>query len=379
MSNQIVNIIPFYKKLNKYEISCVLFDRCNLKCKFCFEEGMRDNSIDLDYIKSIPDVLFENFQKEVKAHQLSISFVNIMFWGGELFFDGLKDDVFECYYYLIDTLMDRFSVYPTIQLQFSWLSNGVFTKRDRVEKLMQYHPNCVLGFSYDPVHRFSSKKQKTIMLDNASYFVSKGICDKISITLTKPNIKAFLNDNSDLVFFKDLGVDVDVNYYIANPNWTYYQPDDELIYHFYKMCIDNRLFNVVTLEKCFWVFLNTRVDKHCDCNQCSQITKGLWSTDCAKRSSCLPKDLFYGKLTCCIDESNSNEVKATLGIQKRGCLLCKYYKRCQMPCWISVIFQHYQTTQCPYYRITQLIENDPNLLKQYIEDRKSIRLSDIQL
>lgn len=64
-----------------------------------------------------------------------------------------------------------------------------------------------------------------------------------------------------------------------------------------------------------------------------------------------------------------NQIKASLGILKRGCLLCEYHDRCQMPCWISILFNQYQCTSCPYYSIAKMIENDDQILKDYINVR----------
>ena len=33
-----MNPLEFYKNSDYYEIACMLFEPCNLKCKFCFED-----------------------------------------------------------------------------------------------------------------------------------------------------------------------------------------------------------------------------------------------------------------------------------------------------------------------------------------------------
>lgn len=263
-----------------------------------------------------------------------------------------------------------------MDITFSWLSNGVFAKSQRVVDLLtKTDHKCVLGFSYDPVDRFSSLKQQQMMIDNAKLFAKLGILERVSITLTKPNIEAFNNDMSVLLLFQTLGVNIDVNYYIANPNWQSQLPDDRLITSFFEACITNKLYNVIVLEKIFWMFINTNIEKHCDCHQCSQITNGYWSVDCAKRSSSLSSEEFYGKEAVkTINETNTNQIKASLGILKRGCLLCEYHDRCQMPCWISILFNQYQCTSCPYYSIAKMIENDDQILNDYI----NVRGCDIQ-
>lgn len=147
-------------------------------------------------------------------------------------------------------------------------------------------------------------------------------------------------------------------------------PDDHLITSFFEACIANKLYNVIVLEKIFWMFINTDIEKHCDCHQCSQITNRHWSVDCAKRSSSLSSEDFYGnEVAKTINETNTNQIKASLGILKRGCLLCEYHDRCQMPCWISILFNQYQCTSCPYYSIAKMIENDDQILKDYINVR----------
>lgn len=363
--------IPFYKKLNKYEISCVLFERCNLKCKFCFEQT-KSSAIDIDYIRSLPHLIINNLNRVIKQDQLSIDKINIMFWGGEVFMDGLSDEMFNIYQQLMNDIENIVHMHhPTMDITFSWLSNGVYTKSQRVVDLLtKTDHKCVLGFSYDPVDRFSSLKQQQMMIDNAKLFAKLGILERVSITLTKPNIEAFNNDMSVLLLFQTLGVNIDVNYYIANPNWQSQLPDDRLITSFFEACITNKLYNVIVLEKIFWMFINTDIEKHCDCHQCSQITNGHWSVDCAKRSSSLSSEEFYGNdVAKMINETNTNQIKASLGILKRGCLLCEYHDRCQMPCWISILFNQYQCTSCPYYSIAKMIENDDQILNDYINVR----------
>lgn len=286
--------------------------------------------------------------------------------------DGLSDEMFIIYQQLMDDIEHIVHTHhPTMDITFSWLSNGVFTKSQRVVDLLTKTAHrCVLGFSYDPVDRFSSLKQQQMMFDNAKLFAKLGILERVSITLTKPNIEAFISDMSSLLLFQTLGVNIDINYYIANPNWQSQLPDDHLITSFFEACIANKLYNVIVLEKIFWMFINTDIEKHCDCHQCSQITNGHWSVDCAKRSSSLSSEDFYGNdVAKTINETNTNQIKASLGILKRGCLLCEYHDRCQMPCWISILFNQYQCTSCPYYSIAKMIENDDQILNDYINVR----------
>lgn len=361
--NYPINFIPFYSYPKSYEIACMLFENCNLSCKFCFETH-QNKKIDLDYILTIPDIITKNFKKEYKKYK-DIKTLYLMLWGGEIFYDTLPDIVFDTYIKFIDKINFIFKKeFPYINVIFSWLSNGVFTKYERIEKIITYSKG-IINFSYDPINRFKSEKQLQTMVASAKYFKKKGLGDKISITLTKDSIRGFIDKDKYLKEFNDMGYNLDVNYYIANPNWKELLPTDEEIFSFLKWAINNDLFNMKILQKVFCYFLNEKPSHYCDCKSCAQITYGTWSKDCAKCSSVLPAQQFYGKYTPIINEENSNDIKATIGINKRGCLFCKYYQFCQMPCWISIVFNEFKPTNCFYKQIYEYLENNPSIIDKY--------------
>lgn len=362
--NYNIPYIPFYKKPKSYEIACMLFENCNLNCKFCFETHL-NKKIDLEYIKEIPNILASNFKKEYTKNP-TIEKVYLMLWGGEIFYDALKDEVFDTYYIFIDKINNIFKEeFPKVKVIFSWLSNGVFSNKERVRKVVEYSKG-IINFSYDPINRFKTKNQLNQMFSSAKYFKALGYGDKISITLTKDSIKAFITMDTKLKQFNDMGYNIDVNYYIANPNWKSLLPSDEEIYSFFNWGLDNKLFNCKVIEKLIEVSLNNKVSHYCDCKYCSQITNGEWSVDCAKCSSVLAPHFFYGKYTDRITEENVNEIKACMGLFKRGCLTCDYYENCQMFCWIAIIFNGFIPTICPYKKLYEKIKNDQNIIKDYL-------------
>lgn len=357
-----VSIIPFYKDSEEYEIACMLFENCNLKCKFCFEPHT-NKKIDKEYILTIPDIIYENFKIEYEKYP-TLKKVWIMLWGGEIFYDALDDDLFDIYKQFVDKLNDIFNKeFPKINLVYSWLSNGVFTKRKRVEDLVKYSKG-IINFSYDPINRFNSEKQKNIMIETAEYFV--GNCgDKISITLTKDNINEFIKNDKELLHFNNLGYTIDVNYYIPNVNWKELIPSDDEIFSFYKWALDNRMFNMKIIERMLHYYTSCHLGRYCNCKYCSQITYGKWSKDCAVCSSILPSKMFYQENDDIITEENSNEIKATMGIIKRGCLSCNYYLKCQMPCWISLIFKGTEVGECPYKQAYEYIEKHTEIIDDF--------------
>ena len=358
------SIIPFYdiEGNEEYEIACMMFENCNLNCKFCFETHM-NKKIDLNYFKKIPFIIEENFKKEYDRYP-SLKRVYIMMWGGELFYDALSDEVFDAYYDFVATTRNIFELkFPRVEILFSWLSNGVFTKRKRVEDLVRFSKG-IINFSYDPINRFSTEKQKQTMIETAKYF-AHNMGSKISIVLTKDNIKEFINNDNQLVNFHKMGYIIDVNYYIANINWKDLIPTDDEIYEFLKWSVDNRLFRMKVLERIFHYYVGHYLGRYCNCKFCSQITYGEWSTDCAKCSSALPAKMFYQHNIDRITEENSNEIKASMGLMKRGCLTCKYFNRCQMPCWISFIFEGTKVGECHYKRIYEYLDQHKEIIEEF--------------
>lgn len=348
----------------------MMFEQCNLKCKFCFEDHI-NKKVDIEYIKSIPDILAINFKPEYDKYKDQIKTVYIMLWGGEVFFDALPDVVFDAYYEFVDKIRRIFAEqFPTVKILFSWLTNGVFTKFERVEKIVRYSDG-IINFSYDPVNRFSNSLQRMQMVNAAEHFKRIGLGDKISITLTKDSVQGFVNGDTFLKQANDLGYNIDVNYYIANPNWKSLLATDDEIASFFKWAIELRLFNMKVLEKIFCTYIGDKISPYCNCLWCSQITHGEWSIDCAKCSSVLPASDFYGEHTKEMTEENTNQIKASIGIIKRGCLTCDYYGRCQYPCWISMIFKGFETGVCFYKQIYDFLDRNKHFVEEFKQWRNS--------
>jgi len=356
--------VPFYLEPDNYEMAYALFEACNLHCKFCFE-GHRDNTVDLLKIKAAPFNIYKEMVPELEKYK-NIKNLNIRLWGGELFFDALKDEVFDAYIYLIDKCRELFSKnYPNLKLSFSWLTNGVWTKWDRIKRVLD-HSNGVLGFSYDPADRFPSEKIEQQMIDNTWLVFNEGYLANLSITLTKKTVEAYVTNKSNLDKFPPMNIDV--NYYTANPGWKDLLLDDEDLYKFFKWALDNRYFNINIIGNLMGAGANKKEwfkGHYCDCKTCKQYSNGSCTVDCAKRASILPHEMFYGKYDKYITEENVSDIKLSMGIQKMGCLNCSYYNLCQKPCWISIVFEGYKPTSCPYARIYKDIEKDKQLQLDY--------------
>lgn len=358
--------INFYIEPTEYEMAYALFEACNLKCTFCFE-AHRNNKIDIEQLMLVPQHIYTEMKPELEKYK-KIKDIHIRFWGGELFFDAIKDEVFETYKYIVDECRRLLNTeFPELNLRFSWLTNGVWTKWERVKEILDYSKG-VLGFSYDPEGRFLLEKHKQQMIENVLRFHNMGYTANLSITLTKRTIQKYVNNESDLNLFpKD--IKFDVNYYTANPNWESLICDDDDLFEFFKWGLDNEFFNINVIENLMSAGTNNPLyykRKYCDCKTCKQYSNGSCTVDCAKRASVLPREMFYGKYTDEIDEENVSEAKLSMGFNKMGCMLCEYNPLCQMPCWITVVFSGYKPTSCPFKRIYKYIKDTPKIEEKYL-------------
>lgn len=337
MSN--LSIIPFYKNLTEIEISVSWFDVCNLKCDFCFEPKCEIRPINYDYCRNVKFLICKEFEKKLMKFP-SAQGLRLAMWGGELFMDSIPDDLFSIYQETIDYIKTTLSKkYPSLYYKIIWASNGVFEKRDRVLALLKATDSAI-GFSYDPVGRYATNSQLDTFKETFSFFKERGYVQCMSITPTKTVIDAIINSKRGELLPTD--VYIDVNHYIANSHYERLLPTPVELFKFYKWCVDNEMVNVGILNSAIVSYFGLKQDcpRMCDCAACVVIRDGLITTDCVHYST-LPKERFYGKYADIVDETNTNEIKATLGQLKFNCLNCEHYNHCQMHCWMSVLFDGY--------------------------------------
>ena len=173
-------------RAKQYEISVSLFNKCNLNCEFCFERHNRD--IDIEELNNVAFECYKATQKDIEKYNPKK--IVLRFWGGELFYDTLPDEMFDIYKKIIADFRRLFnSDAADRKFEITFLSNGVFTKRERVSELLDY-ADAKIGFSYDPVGRFASQKQLDTWESNVEFYKNRS--NGISIVLTKETIPLYM-------------------------------------------------------------------------------------------------------------------------------------------------------------------------------------------
>lgn len=345
---------------DRFGFDCLLFEKCNMNCDFCLESHS-NSKIDFQWINDIPQLLLNRFKNEYKSN---IKLITFRFWGGELFFDEMPDEMFLEYEKMVLNIQTLFkNQFPNIDLSYSWVSNGVYTKIDRVINLLQ-KTDSKIAISYDPVGRYKTKNQENLAIQNAKILNDKNLLMEFSITLTKLNINAYIRNETrfnDLQFCKKF----DINYYIPNVNWQILLPSDDDLFNFFKWAVDNEYFSIIDISRLLktLIYPDAIVDKICNCDKHISACKNCLTYNCVKSSTIFPNSDFYGDKN--ITEENVSTIKQRLGLMKRGCMFCSYSNKCPKGCHTSILFKEYKITECPYKRLYNYIENNSKILDNF--------------
>lgn len=320
----------FYPKYNFLEICLILFDRCNLGCKFCFQEHTSLKS--LVEIETLPFVLIPQLEEVLKKRPW-IKNLTFRVWGGEVFMDSL-DDKYLVAYEILQTRIETWAKAAGYEVEFCYSSNLVFKKTERIQKFLK-NTKSILATSYDPVERFNIKEQEDLWWQNLKLFKPK----TISITLTKPNIQAYLSSN---ILDELKEYQIYPEYYIYNKNWEKYAPSTEDLFNFYRYYYQKGYTNIEELNKLIESYKNPN-GRYCVCsNSCSFIDNKL-TFSCLIRSGTLSMLEDYGMTLeeCLSDQCTEKQfVRAT---ENLNCILCKHYEYCRLPCMASQLHKDSDT------------------------------------
>ena len=333
MNNKIFK--DFYGENNELEVCLILFDKCNLHCKFCFED--HNHIISTKEIINISNKLIPQLEEVIKKRSYINKFI-FRLWGGELFMDGISDEYFTAYTELVNRIKNWCN-FNNYKYEFCFSTNLVFNKIDRVKNFIKNNENSYIATSYDPVSRFHSKEIENIWWKNIEIFNPK----VISITLTKPAIDKYIKTD---ILFKLSKFELYPEYYIYNKDWRIYAPKEEELFEFLKFCYINDI-NIPEIKSMVYNYKNNISSRYCFCyNSCSFINERLVFS-CLLRSGTLDMISEYGMtLDECYDNDHCTEKQFFNTISKLKCLNCKFYNICRLPCMASKMHKNVETNIC---------------------------------
>ena len=175
------------KRDPEQEYTLHLFEYCNLRCSFCWQDHENKVGIDTVTEKLIP---IEKFLAEEKRDTVIF---NAM--GGEVFAPEIfTQELLQAYKELslgIKTLGDKYNK----QVRINWVTNLVTNKYQEIEELIAYSKDigvrAEIVTSYDPRGRFNVNEFLQFK-HSMEYFGDRVSC--ISMLLSKPSIEYLLKD-----------------------------------------------------------------------------------------------------------------------------------------------------------------------------------------
>lgn len=355
----------FQQKNRKLEVCLPLFDTCNLNCKFCYEKHgtmALKKEIFQNAIEDIEKFIVPRIKKD------QYESMDLRFYGGEVFYDAQPDWVFDAY----RDLIERARKIIPIPVCTKFITNGVFSKQNRVIKLVQ-DTNSHIGMSYDAIGRYHNDTERNLFQKNADCFIKMGVLNEIASILMKPCIDKYIA--GDPIFDSiPQTVRIDTDFYIPTPSWKTYMSTSEDYFRFFEWGIKNQRFNIDYIEMLVAFMIpeeRKSIEKVCSCGDTLTYIpdKRVFSGECIECREFNPK--YYGDFADSVTEENSFAVKTNLMLAKCGCMFCEYYKDCPMQCAASVLFDEYKQIECPMKKAFRIITEED--IKNYKEWRKRYR------
>lgn len=356
-------------KNNKLSINIILDYYCNLNCKFCYQQSVRDkydyssykffsNDRLVEILKQLkllvdPDII--NTIKSINPRSIHIGFS-----GGEIFTEhffnsNLKHTNLNIVIREIHKLIHQNLNIP-IDESVNFMSNGTFDHRyiDDLLWFLEYSFGIV-EFSYDVHGRFPNFKLEDNMLQNLVSCYEHNRANAVTITLTKPNIESFIANQSSL-FDLDIidNLEINISYYIPKSHNDNLIPSFDDLYRFFVWCVDNNHFSVdMIFNVCNALINNAPTQTY------QQPTIILYPDQ---------KDIIFTKSNNCgtlelIRGFNLySEIFTYTDLENNlGCLYCEYYNICPNMC----LANYHGDNHCFIKRFINYILSDPSILIRF--------------
>jgi radical SAM protein with 4Fe4S-binding SPASM domain len=336
------------KRDPEQEYTLHLFEHCNLRCSFCWQD--HENKAGLDTVIDKLDPI-ELFLKTEQRH--SVVF-NAM--GGEVFSDEIFDEkLLQSYKDLSWGIKELGKKYNKL-VKINWVTNLVTHKIDYIEDLLNYSKTigleAQLVTSYDPRGRFNIN-QFEVFKKNMEYFGKRITC--ISMLLNAPNIEYILKDKD--YYFKKLyneGYYIYFDYYMPDESAEFQAPSDIQLKNVFKHLIDNYP-NVHPISD--WInndknYISCRTSKLvladgtiCNCGNLVQDEKVI---------------KFYSSK---IEKMDNSTIENNF-LQKYNCASCEYLDRCTLSCFMQHDYKFREELDECVYKLTHRYIDDVRLQRK---------------
>lgn len=344
---------------NKFIIQTPLFHKCHLDCGFCMERiGLtRSNTIDEDYIKSLPDRSVNLYRDWILEDRPKDIYLEIC--GGEIFMVGLPESIYSLMeYYIEETIRlikEEFDFVDNVHVELD--TSLIYINTNKLNYFLDKYGGSI-NTSYDSYGRFTSMAMKNLWYSMITKY--RDHIGNIEFVFYKDGIETMMKDS-----FIDKLRDYELNaswYLPVNSDYRDKMPNDDLLYRFLNWGVTNSYFNMVQIRDCIkTIIAPNEVVKYCDC-----FESNSYASDPTIELNCfdsIKDDDFYR------DKSMINESFTTKQMtidMMRGCFVCEYNGRCQKMCAAMVNSKYYKLDdECPFKRIYKYIEANKSIIENY--------------
>ena len=324
------------KRDPEQEYTLHLFEYCNLRCSFCWQD--HENRVGLDTIIQKLDPIEKFLQTETRD---SVVF-NAM--GGEVFAPEIFDEHMLQQYKDLSWGIKELGKKYNKQVKVNWVTNLVTNKISLIEDLMNYSStiglNAQLVTSYDPRGRFNVNDFIAFKA-NMNYFGKRITC--ISMLLNSPNIDYILKDKDP--YFKELynkGYYIYFDYYMPDESADIQAPTDEQLRQVFQHLIDKYpkvhpvadwINNKKNYASCRTSKLVLADGTMCNCGNLVQDEKVI---------------KFYSSK---IEKADNSAIENKF-LEKYDCVSCEYLDRCTLSCFMQHDYKFREELDECVYKIT---------------------------
>jgi radical SAM protein with 4Fe4S-binding SPASM domain len=309
---------------NEGEFFINFFEKCNLSCSFCYQKH--------DDWTGIESIGFKANQLIKRAEDLGLAHdgyqINMM--GGELFMDDVPEETFQEYkQFIIDvsTALNKKNKYT----KFHFVTNLVFTKTDRVLKLLKelqdFGIEVPICISYDFQGRFN---EKSFVLFQQNVELFWPWIKMVSIVLTKQNIqvllgqrKSYIADIAYLKYLYDKNLYCYFDYFSPQHNAEHISPSDEELLAAFEYLMDHFPKSGPVQD-----FFDQRPQRmSCRGDQIVQPDGEVG------RCRILVDKRTLNDFSSKPDNFNTKNMESRF-MNEMGCLECEYFERCGLGCFL---------------------------------------------
>lgn len=330
------------KRDPEQEYTLHLFEYCNLRCAFCWQDHENKVGIETVTEKLVP---IEKFLQSEKRD--SVVF-NAM--GGEVFAPEIFDSNLLQAYKELTLGIKNLGLKYNKKVKINWVSNLVTNKYEQIEDLFAYSKSidveAILVTSYDPRGRFNINDFLQFKR-SMEYFGDQIKC--ISMLLSAPNIEYLLKDKDPYFkFLYESGRYIYFDYYSPDESAEVQSPTDQELYNFFKFLIDNYP-NVDPVNS--WIKNDSN---YMTCRTSKLVLNDGTMCQCGN----LVQDEKVIKFYKTELQPNDNTKIENNFLEKYNCASCEYLNRCGLGCFMSHDYKfREELDECVYKLTHRYIDN----------------------